>query len=84
MLWLTVITLIYKNTDYMDVMSYRTYRLSPFITFLAFKSGLAANNHIGLLIVPHIVNIFPFSFQTKFFYAFYALDRYRNCGDPKG
>ena len=61
-----------------------TYRLSPFITFLAFKSGLATSNHIGLLIVTLIVNIFLFSFQTKFFYAFYALDRHHNCGDPKG
>ena len=47
-----------------------TYRLSPFITFLAFKSGLATSNHIGLLIVPLIVNIFLFSFQTKFFMHF--------------
>ena len=37
-------------------MSYRTYRLCPFITFLAFKSGLATNNHIGLLIVGHSIS----------------------------
>ena len=30
-------------------MSYRTNRLCPFITFLAFKSGLATNNPTGLL-----------------------------------
>ena len=46
-------------------MSYRTYRLCPFITFLAFKSGLAKNNDIGLLIVHLIINIFPFYFQTR-------------------
>ena len=46
-------------------MSYRTYRLCPFITSLAFKSGLATNNHIGLLIVHLIINIFPFYSQTR-------------------
>ena len=46
-------------------MSHRTYRLCPFITFLAFKSGLATNNHIGLLIVHLIINIFPFYSQTR-------------------
>ena len=59
-------------------MSYRTYRLCPFITFLAFKSGLATNNHIGLLTVHLIINIFPFYFQTRICYAFYALDRHHN------
>ena len=51
-------------------MSYRT--------FLAFKSGLATNNHIGLLTVHLIINIFPFYFQTRICYAFYALDRHHN------
>ena len=51
-----------KNTDYMDTMSYRTYTVCPFITLLAFKSALATNNHIGLLIVHLIINIFPFYF----------------------
>ena len=59
-------------------MSYRTYKLCPFITFLAFKNGLAANNHIGLLIVPLIINIFPFDFQIRTCYVFYALDRHHN------
>ena len=48
-----------QNTDYMDIlchMSYRTYRLCPFVTFLA----LATNYHIWLLIVWLIINIFPF------------------------
>ena len=45
-------------------MSYRTYRLCPFITFLVFKSGLAANNYIWLLIVHLIINKFPFYSQT--------------------
>ena len=45
--------------------SYRTYRLCPFMTFLAFKSRLATNNHIGLLIVHLIINIFPFYSQTR-------------------
>ena len=33
-----------QKTDYMDIMSYRTYGLCPFTTFLAFKSGLVTNN----------------------------------------
>ena len=40
-------------------MSYGTYRLCPFIIFLALKSGLATNSHIGLLIVCLVINIFP-------------------------
>ena len=59
-------------------MSNRTYRLCPFITFLAFKSDLATNNHIELLIVHLIINIFPFYFQTRICYVFYALDRHHN------
>ena len=59
-------------------MSYRTYRLCPFIIFLTFKSGLGTNNHIGLLIVCLIINIFPFYFQTRIYYVFYALDRHHN------
>ena len=59
-------------------MSYRTYRLCPFITFLAFKTGLATNNHIGLLIALLIINIFPFYFQTRICYKSYALDRHHN------
>ena len=58
--------------------SHRTYRLCPFITFLAFKSGLATNNHIGLLIVHLIIIIFPFYFHTRICSAFYALDRHHN------
>ena len=59
-------------------MSYRTYRLCPFITFLAFKSGLATNNYIGLMVVRLIINIFPFYLKTRICYAFYALDRHHN------
>ena len=58
-------TFILKNTDYMNVMLYRTYRLCPFITFLAFKSGLATNNHIGLLIV-HLIIFFDFTLRPEF------------------
>ena len=46
-------------------MSHRTYRVRPFITFLAFKSGLATNTHIGLFIFRLTINIFPFYFQTR-------------------
>ena len=53
-----------KMTQY-DIMSYRTYRFCPFITFLAFKSGLATNNRIGLLIVHLIINIFSFYFRPR-------------------
>ena len=59
-------------------MSNRTYRLCPFITFLAFKSDLATNNHIELLIVHLIINIFPFYSQARISYVFYALDRHHN------
>ena len=59
-------------------MSQRTYRLCPFITFLAFKSGLATNNYIGLLVVRLIINIFQFYLQTRICYVFYALDRHHN------
>ena len=59
-------------------MSYRTYRLCPFRTFLSFKSGLATNNRIGLLIVHLIINIFPFYFQTRICYVFYAFDKHHN------
>ena len=59
-------------------MSYRTYRLYPFITILAFKSGLATDNSIGLLIVHLIIDIFIFYFQTRICCAFYALDRHQN------
>ena len=59
-------------------MSYRTYGLCPFITLLAFKSGLATNNHIRLLIVFVIINIFPFHFQTRICYVFYDLDIHHN------
>ena len=59
-------------------MSYRTYRLCPIITFLAFKSGLATTNHIGLLIVCFIINIFPFYFQARICDVFYAWDRHHN------
>ena len=59
-------------------MSYRTYRLCPFITFVTFKSGLATNNHIGLLIVHLIINIFLVYFQTRICYVFYALDPHHN------
>ena len=59
-------------------MSYKTYKLYPFIKFLAFKNGLTTNNHIGLLIVRLIINIFPFYFQTRICYVFYALDRHHN------
>ena len=59
-------------------MSDRTYRLYPFITFLAFKSGLATNNYIGLMVVRLIINIFPFYLKTRICYAFYALDRHHN------
>ena len=45
-------------------MSYRTYRLCLFNTFLLFKSGLATNNHIWLLIVHLIINKFPLYSQT--------------------
>ena len=48
------------------------------MTFLAFKSGLASNNHIGLLIVHLIINIFPFYSQTRISEVFYALDRHHN------
>ena len=56
-------------------MSYRTNRRCLFITYLAFKGGLVAYNHNGLLIVRLITNIFPFYFQTTILYAFYALGR---------
>ena len=36
------------------------------------------HNHIGLLIVPVIINIFPFYFHTKICYVIYALDRHYN------
>ena len=49
----------------MDVMSYRTYKLCPFITFLAFRSGLTINNYIELLIVYPIINIFLFYSKTR-------------------
>ena len=42
-----------------------SYRLCPFITLLAFKSGLATNNQIGLLIGHLMINIFLFYFQTR-------------------
>ena len=58
-------------------MSYRTYRLCPYITILAFKSGLATNTHIGSLIARLTINIFPFYFWTTI-YVFYALDRHHN------
>ena len=45
---------------------------------MALKSGLATNNHIRLLIVCPIINIFPFYFQTRICYVFYALDRHHN------
>ena len=48
------------------------------ITFLAFKNDLATNNHIVLLIVHLIINIFLFYFQTRICYAFYVLDRHHN------
>ena len=59
-------------------MSFRIYRPCPFVTFLEFKSGLATNNHIGLLIVCFIIDIFPFHFQTRIYFVFYALDRHHN------
>ena len=59
-------------------MSHRTYRLCPSITFLAFKSSLATNNYIGLMIICLIINIFSFYFQTKICYVFYTLDRHHN------
>ena len=68
----------YKNTLHGNNMSYRTYRLCPFKTFVPFKSGLATNNHIGLFIVCLIIVIFPFYFQTRICYVFYALDRHQN------
>ena len=61
--------LLLKKSNYMDIMSYRTYKLCPFITFLA----LATNNHIGLLIVCVII-IIPCYFQTRICYVFCALD----------
>ena len=54
-----------KHGLYGHNMSYRTYRLCPFITFLAFKSGLAINDHIGLLIVHFVIYIFTFYSQTR-------------------
>ena len=57
-------------------MSYRTYRLCSFISFLAFKNGLATNNHVGLLIVRLISNTFTFYFQTRICDVFYTLDRH--------
>ena len=53
-------------------MSYAIYRLCPFITFRAFKGGLATNNHIGILIVPLVINFFPLHFQARICYVFYA------------
>ena len=67
-----------KHCFHGHIMSCRTYRLGPFITFLAFKSGLATNNLIVLLIVPLVINIFPFYFQTRICYVLYALDRHHN------
>ena len=61
--------LLLKSTDYMNIICHIEHRLCPFITFSVFKSGLATNNHIGLL-------IFPFYFQTRICYVFYALDRH--------
>ena len=68
---------IAQNTDYMDI-CHIEHTICPFITFLTFKSGLATNNHIGLLSVCLIINIFPFFFQTGICYVFYALDRHHN------
>ena len=59
-------------------MSYKTYRLCLFTIFLAFKSGLATNNHIGLLIVCLIINIFPFHFRTRICYVFHVSDTHHN------
>ena len=47
-------------------MSYRTYRLCSFITFLAFKSSSVTNNHIGLLIAHLIINVFLFFLRLEF------------------
>ena len=58
-------TFTQKNRLHKHNMSYRTYRLCPFITLLVFKSGLATNNDIGLVIVHLIINIFPFYSQTR-------------------
>ena len=69
-------TFTQKNRLHKHNMSYRTYRLCPFITLLVFKSGLATNNDIGLVIVHPIINIFPFYAQTRISYVFYALDRH--------
>ena len=52
-------------------MSYKTkHKLSLFVTLLGFTSGLAAKNHIGLLIICLII-IFSFHFQTRICYVFY-------------
>ena len=48
------------------------------MTLLAFKSGLATNNHIWLLILCLKINIFPFYFQTRICCVFYGLDRHHN------
>ena len=56
---------IAQNTDYMDI-CHIEHTICPFITFLTFKSGLATNNHIGLLSVCLIINIFPFFFRLEF------------------
>ena len=50
-----------------------SYRLCPFITLLAFKSGLATNNQIGLLIGHLMINIFLFYFQTRILKYFMPL-----------
>ena len=71
-------TFTQKHSLHGHIMSNRTNRLCPFITFLAFKSALGTNNHIGLLIARLIINIFPFHFQTRICYVFYALDRHHN------
>ena len=54
------------------------HNMSYNITYFTFNSGLALNNHIGLLIVHLIINIFRFYFQTRIFYVLYILDRHHN------
>ena len=44
-------------------MSYRTYRLCPFITFLALNSGLATNNPLGYLLFILQQIFFTFIFR---------------------
>ena len=53
-----------KMTQY-DIICHIEHTDFAHLSFLAFKSGLATNNRIGLLIVHLIINIFSFYFRPR-------------------